>query len=93
MTTNTADQPNRREEKEVPIRLKDIVDVLVLQTLCLDHSVMLIFERGDYLTLRLTESSDDLPGFAQRIAELGLLQMPEKKREEYLHDLSTLECP
>lgn len=85
----------KREEKEIPIIGSHVTDPAELAKLCLEHRIrFLSYDLGGTISLILTESSEDLPVFAKKVAAAGLFdRMPEEKRAAYLHDVSTLECP
>ena len=84
----------RREEKEVPFKQADISNMSALHRTCIEHQVKLILGDIGCISLKMDEKSVDLPGFARKVAELGLIdRLPEPKRAAYLRDLATLECP
>lgn len=85
----------RREEKEVPILREDLTpeNAGELYRLCQQHKIRLLTEMMHFSVV-MTESSTDLPGFAIKVAELGILdRLPEEKRAALLRDFATLECP
>jgi len=90
---DAADRQIGREQKDVFFDKKNIDSMVLLHRLCMRHEVA-VLETVDTVTLRLTESSRDLPNLSYTMAKLGLLKdLAEAKRRAYLHDLETLECP
>jgi len=83
----------RREEKEIPFKTSQLTRDVALEQICHSHNVQLIKE-GALTTLRLTETSTDLPGFADEIERYGILdRLDAARRAALLRDLATLECP
>jgi len=83
----------RREQKEILFLSRQLVRDPALEQICSLHNVQIVKE-GGLTTLKLTETSTDLPGFADEIDRQGILaRIDEGKRAAYLADLATLECP